>query len=63
MKKCKIEKNVILCKGCLNAEHCASCVYFDTRKPESSGSRYYKCIKRGCYVRGDECACSSWVRG
>lgn len=62
MKEKKQEK-VILCKGSLNAEHCCGCVYFDTSKPESSGSRYYKCVKRGCYVRGDECACSSWKRG
>lgn len=63
MKENKTEKKVILCKGCLKAEHCSGCAYFDTSKRESSGSRYYRCSLRGCYVRGDECACSSWTRG
>lgn len=62
MKKTN-EKKVILCKGCLNSEHCSGCTYFDTSKPEARGSRYYKCAKRGVYVRGDECACSHWARG
>ena len=54
---------VFLCKGKLASDHCIDCIYLDTSKPESSGSRYYKCVKRGSYHRGDECACSSFVRG
>ncbi len=58
-----VMESVKLCEGCLCADHCRNCTYFDTSKPESSGSRYYKCARRGCYVRGDECACSSFARG
>ena len=63
MKKTKKEVAVKLCKGCLGSDHCRDCVYFDTSRPEASGSRYYKCAKRGSYHRGDECACSSFARG
>ncbi len=59
MKEMKVE----LCAGCLEYDHCRDCVYFDTSKPEASGSRYYKCAKRGSYHRGDEGACGSFVRG
>ncbi len=66
--KLKLERKqnecpVVLCKGKLGSDHCIDCVYFDTSKPECSGSRYFKCVKRGSYHRSDECACSSFVRG
>lgn len=63
MKELNEEKKVILCEGCLGADHCRNCLYLDTSRPESSGSRYYKCVKRGSYHSGDECACGSFVRG
>ena len=56
-------KKVKLCEGCLHSDHCIDCVYLDTSKRESSGSRYFKCVKRGSYHSGDECCCSSFVRG
>ena len=64
MKK-TVEKNqeIKLCEGKLCSDHCRDCLYLDTSKPECSGSRYYKCVKRGSYHRGDECACGSFVRG
>lgn len=62
-KNVNLKKVVKICKGKLNSDHCRDCVYFDTSRPESSGSRYYKCTKRGSYHRGDECCCSSFVRG
>jgi len=58
-----IKTNVVLCEGCLGSDHCRDCMYLDTSRPECSGSRYYKCIARGSYHRGDECACGSFVRG
>ena len=59
----KINRPVVMCKGCVNSDHCRDCIFLDTSTPECSGSRYYKCVKRGSYHRGDECACGSFVRG
>lgn len=63
MKNNKTTKTVTICKGKLCSDHCRDCTYFDTSKPESSGSRYYRCSARGCYCKGDDCACSHFARG
>ena len=57
------EPVVTMPKGKLCSDHCRDCTYFDTSRPEASGSGYYRCAKRGSYHSGDECACSSFVRG
>ena len=63
MKKQDSKKVVVMCKGKLCSDHCCDCAYFDTSRPECSGSRYYRCAARGSYHRGDECACGSFCRG
>lgn len=63
MKTKEVKKPAVICKGKLCSDHCRDCAYWDTSRPEASGSRYYRCAKRGSYHSGDECACGSFVRG
>ena len=59
----KVEKEVVLCKGCLGTTYCRECVYLDTNTPLVHGGSKYKCVSSGYYHFGSDVACSSFRRG